>query len=152
MIKNLVNINQVRQLRKETSISLMECKKALEEAKGNLEKAKEVLKKRGKEFVEKKADRGTKTGIIESYVHQNKKVGVLLEILCESDFVAKSADFQKLSHELCLQIAAMNPKGTSLFSQSWIKDETKTIKDLMDEYITRLGENIIIKRFVRYEI
>jgi len=148
----MIDINQIKQLRQETSVSIIECKKALEEAKGDLEKAKEILRKRGGEFAEKKAERGAKTGIIASYIHQNKKIGVLLDIRCESDFVAESADFQNLAHEICLQIAAMNPKKTSLLSQAWIKDETKTIKDLIDEYITKIGENIVIKKFVRYEI
>ncbi len=93
-----------------------------------------------------------KQGIIESYIHQNKKIGVLVELRCETDFVAKTEEFKKLAHELCLQIAAMNPKKTSLLRQPWIRDETKTIKELIDEYIAKLGENIIIKRFVRYEI
>ncbi len=148
----MIDINQIKRLRQETGVSIIECKKALVEAKGNLKKAKEVLRKLGREFVEKKADREVKTGVIESYIHQNKKIGVILDIRCESDFVAKSADFQSLAHEICLQIAAMNPQKISLLLQPWIKDETKTIKDLIDEYITKIGENIVIKRFVRYEI
>jgi len=148
----MVNINQIKQLRQETGVSIIECKKALVEAKGNLKKAKEVLRKLGREFAEKKADRGAKTGIIESYIHQNKKIGVLLDIRCESDFVAKSADFQNLAHEICLQIAAMASEETSLLLQPWIKDETKTIKDLISEYVAKVGENIVIKEFTRYEI
>lgn len=91
-------------------------------------------------------------GIIETYIHQNKKIGAMIELRCETDFVARTEEFKKLAHELCLQITAMNPKKSSFLRQPWIRDETKTIKDLIDEYITRLGENIIIKRFMRYEI
>jgi len=137
-------------------------------------------------------------GVIEAYIHSNKKIGVLVDLRCETDFVARTEEFKKLAHELCLQIAAMKPlflkeedipeeflagerkiyqeqfqrsgkpkkiiteiiegklkkykEEISLLSQSWIKDETKTVKDLLDEYIAKLGENIVVKRFVRYEI
>ncbi len=91
-------------------------------------------------------------GIIEAYIHLNGKIGVLVELRCETDFVAKTEEFKKLAHELCLQIAALNPKKSSLMSQPWIKDGSKTIKELINEYIARIGENIIIKRFIRYEL
>ena len=90
-------------------------------------------------------------GIVASYIHPNKKIGVLLELNCETDFVAESQDFQNLAHELCLQIAAMRDE-IPLFQQPWIRDENRTIKDLVQEYIAKLGENIAIKRFVRYEL
>lgn len=148
----MISINQIKKLREETEVSVSECKKALEEAKGNTRAAKEILKKWGKDFAKKKLDRKTKQGIIESYIHPNKKVGVMLELRCETDFVAKNTDFQKLAHELCLQIAAIDPEEISLFNQPWIRDEAKTIKDLLDEYIARLGENIVLEKFVRYEL
>lgn len=91
-------------------------------------------------------------GVIEAYIHPNKKIGALVELRCETDFVARTEEFKKLAHELCLQIAAMNPKKTTFLRQPWIKDEAKTVKDLIEEYIAKLGENIIVKRFVRYEI
>jgi len=93
-----------------------------------------------------------KAGIIESYIHSGKKIGAMVELHCESDFVAHSEDFQKLAHELCLQIAAIDPENIPLLKQPWIRDETKTIKDLIDEYISKFGENIILKRFARFEI
>jgi len=148
----VITINQIKQLREETEVSISECKKALTEAKGDFQKAKEILKKWGKDFAKKKLQRKTKQGIIESYIHSNKRVGVILELGCETDFVAKNPDFQKLAHELALQITAVNPEETPVLEQSWIRDETRTIKDLIDEYIARFGENIIIKRFVRFEI
>lgn len=160
------NIDILKQLREETGVSISECKKALEKSKGDLDKAKETLRKWGRELAGKKSDREVSEGIIESYIHPNKKVGVLLEMRCESDFVAKSDDFKKLAHELCLQIAAMNPlyleekdvpkkekkEGIALMSQPWIRDETKSVKDLIQEYIAKLGENIVVEKFVRYEI
>ncbi len=148
----MVSIDQIKKLREETGVSIVECKKALKEAGGDFEKAKEILKKWGGSFAEKKSDRETKVGIIDSYIHPNKKVGSLIELCCESDFVAKSQDFQNLAHEICLQIAAIDPEEISLLEQSWIKDESKTIKDLIGEYIAKLGENIIIKKSVRYQI
>ncbi len=90
-------------------------------------------------------------GIIESYIHSNKRIGVLLELRCETDFVAKTDEFRNLAHELCLQVAAMNPKKPELISQPWIKDESKKIKDLVQEYAEKLGEDVIIKRFIRYD-
>ncbi len=147
----MLNIEEIKQLRHETDVSYMECKKALEQSQGDLKKAKEVLKKRGKELAQKKSSRETKQGIITSYIHPNKKIGVLLEINCETDFVSKNQDFQNLAHELCLQIAAYRGE-TPILEQSWIKDETKTIKNLLDEYIAKLKENITLKNFVRYEL
>lgn len=147
----MISINQIKQLREETEISISECKKALEKAKGNSEKAKEILRIRGQSLAKKKKEREVKWGIIESYIHPGKKIGALIDIHCESDFVAKSEDFKKLAHELCLQIAAIG-EDPPILKQPWIRDETKTIKDLIDEYIARLGENISVKRFVRYEI
>ena len=148
----MISIEQIKQLREETGVSISECKKALEEAKGDFRKAKEILKKWGKDFAKKKIERETKEGIIENYIHPNKKIGAMVELQCESDFVARSEDFQRLAHELCLQIAAMNPTKATLLRQPWIRDETKTVKDLINEYIAKLGENIKIKRFVRYAL
>jgi len=149
----VIGIRQIKNLREETGVSITECKKALEKAKGNFDLAKEILKKLGREFAQKQSEREVKEGLIATYLHPDEQIGVILELNCETDFVARSEDFQKLAHELCLQIAAMNPQNAdSLFSQPWIKDETKIIKDLIDSYIAKLGENIIIKRFTRYEI
>ena len=163
----MATIDQIKQLREETGISLAECKKALQEGRGNIEKAKEILRTWGKKVATERAGKEAKEGIIGSYIHQNGKIGVLLQIHCESDFVAKSEEFQKLAKELCLQIAAMNPlflkkedvpkeilekEEISLLSQPWIRDETKNIQNLINEYIAKFGENITIKKFVRFEI
>jgi len=147
----MVSIDQIKQLREETAAAVFDCKKALEEAKGDSAKAKDILKKWGKDLAGKKAGRGAEQGIIASYIHPNKKIGVLLELNCETDFVAKGQDFQNLAHELCLQIAAIREEIPFL-EQSWVKDQAKTVKDLIDDYIARTGENIVVKNFTRYEI
>ena len=149
----MISINKVKKLREETAVSIADCKKALEEAKGDSKEAKKILKEWGRDLAGKKSGRETSNGIIDSYIHPNKKIGVLLQLSCETDFVEKSKDFQDLAHELCLQIAAIRGgEEFLLLEQLWIKDETKTVKDLIDEYITKIGENITIKRFTRYEI
>ena len=194
----MVTIDQIKQLREETGVSPTEIKKALEQSNGNVEKAKELLRILGKTVLNKKTSREARQGIVEAYIHPNSKTGVLLDIRCESDFVAKSPEFKALAHEICLQIAAMKPlyvsednipeevtdgeikiykeqtagsgkpekivsqivegklkkykQEISLLSQLWIKDDTKTVKNLVEEAVAKIGENIEVKRFTRYEI
>jgi elongation factor Ts len=148
----MANIEQLKQLREETGVSMGECQKALSEAKGDIAKAKEFLKKLGKELAQKKQSRETKQGIIDTYIHPNKKVGAMIELRCETDFVAKNPDFLKLAHELCLQIAAINPEEIPVLDQIWIKDQAKTVKNLIEDTIAKLGENIILEKFIRYEL
>ena len=149
----MVDIKLIKQLREEKQVSIADCTKALEEAKGDYEKAIQILKKRGIERAEKKADRETAQGIFESYIHQNGKVGVLLEILCETDFVARTEDFKKLAHEVAMQIAAMNPKNVEvLLKQEYIRDGSVTIENLIKLTKGKLGENIVVKQFTRFEI
>jgi len=148
----MASIDQIKKLRDETGVSISECNSALRESGGDIEKAREVLKKMGKEVAQQKAQRSAEQGIVDSYIHPNKKLGVLLELGCETDFVAKSSDFQALAHELCLQIAGFLQEGIPFLEQPWIKDESKTIKDLVEEYIAKTGENVVVKRFVRYQI
>jgi len=105
----MAEIESIKKLREETGISLAECRKALEEAEGDIEKAKELLRKRGEAVAQKKGERSVGAGLIDSYIHSNKKLGVMIELNCETDFVARSEDFQNLAHEICLQIASMNP-------------------------------------------
>jgi elongation factor Ts len=145
-------IEKIKKLREETEISIAECKRALEEAKGDLKKAKEILKKRYGEMAKKRKEKETKEGIVEAYIHPGRKIGVLLELRCESDFVARNPEFQKLAHELCLQIAAIDPEEIPLLEQNWIRDESKKIKDLISEYIAKFDENIVIERFARFQI
>ena len=148
-----VSTDLIKQLREETNAPVMECKAALQEANGDLEKAKEILNKKGIERADKKASRETKAGVIETYTHNNGRVGVMVEVFCESDFVGKNDKFKTLCHELVLQIASMNPESVeALFAQPWIRDESKTIEQLVKETIGVLGENIKVNRFVRYEL
>ena len=148
----MIDIEQIKKLRTATGASIAECKKALEKAKGDLNKAREILKTLGQDLAKKRLGRETSEGIIDSYIHNGKKVGVLLELTCESDSVARSEDFQKLSHELCLHIAASAAQEEDLMKQSWIKDHSRTIKDFIEEHMAKFGENITVKKFIRYEL
>ena len=148
----MADFDLIKKLRQETDVSISQCQKALKEAKNDLNLAREILKKWGNELAAKKSEREVKQGIVDSYIHPNKKIGVVLKLLCETDFVAKNPDFQNLAHEICLQIAAVNSEEVSLLEQPWIKDETKTIKDLINESIAKLGENIVVDEFKRLEI
>ncbi len=194
----MVDINLIKKLREETAISLAKCKEALEETNGDIEKAKEVLKRRGILDASKKASKATENGIIGSYIHSNKRVGVLVKLACQTDFVAKNETFQDLAHNIAMHIAAMNPEYISkedipedlvsklkkeyedefknsgkpkeivdkmvegkiqkrfsqatLLSQAYIKDPSMTIEDLIKTNISKLGENIAILDFIRFEI
>ena len=194
----MVTTQQVQELRQRTSASMMDCKRALEEAGGDIDKAFTVLKSKGKLIAEKKSSRTTAAGLISSYIHSNGRVGVLLELRSETDFVSRNPEFSELSHDICLHIAATNPQYVKtedvpaevledekkifkeefekigkpaniveqmiegktekhldeicLLRQSFVKNPDMTIKDLVDSYVAKFGENIEIGRFVRYEI
>lgn len=148
-----VDVVLIKKIREETGASIADCRKALEETDSKYEKAIEWLKKHGIEKANKKADRATAQGLVESYIHQNGKVGVLLTILCETDFVARTDDFKHLAHEVAMQIAAMNPKDVdTLLKQEYIRDGSLTIENLIKQVIGKLGENIVVKEFKRLEI
>ena len=148
-----MDIQKVKQLRMQTGISLGECQKALDQADNNVEKAKEILKEKGIESVRKKSERKTGAGIIDAYIHPNKRVGVLLDIRCETDFVASNQDFQALAHDILLHIAAIDSKDKeALLAEPFVRDESKTINDLIVTKIAKLGENIAVEEFVRFEI
>jgi len=144
--------DNIKKLREMTGAGIMECKRALEEAKGDIDTAKNIIAERGLAKAEKKSERKTGSGVLESYVH-NGRVGVLLELRCETDFVAKTEDFKNLAHDLAMHIAAMNPENVeALLAQPFIKDSSKTIGDLIKSIIAKLGENTVIERFMRYEL
>ena|SRR3972149_2170224 len=148
-----IDIEIVKKLREETQASIADCKKALEESSGDYKKAIVWLRKRGAEIAEKKAQRETSQGIVESYVHGNGKSGVLVVLLCETDFVAKTEEFKNLAHEIALQISAMDPKNVSdLLKQEYIRDPGMTIEDLVKQTIGKLGENIQVREFSRIEL
>lgn len=143
----------VKEIRNSTSLSFNEIKRALDEAGGDKARAMEVLKAHGVKVAEKKALRTTGQGIVETYVHSNKKVGVLVEVLCETDFVARNPLFGELAHEIAMHIAAMDPQdGHELLSQPYIRDQDVTIGEFVTQYIAKLGENIKIGKFCRLQL
>jgi elongation factor Ts len=193
-----VSTEQIKQLREMTGAGIVDCKKALEEAGGDINKAVEILRRKGIAKAEKKASRETTEGAVFSYIHGGGRVGVLVELNCETDFVARNELFQELGREIAMQVAAMNPKYVSkedvpeevvekeksilreqalaegkpehiverivegrlskffsevcLLEQPWIRDDSKTVGELVKEYISKLGENIKVKRFCRFEV
>jgi elongation factor Ts len=170
-----IALDTIKDLRHMTSASIAECKKALEETAGDLQKAKALLRKRGLEIAAKKQDRSAKEGRIEAYVHLGNKIGVLLEVACETDFVARNSEFTQFTKDVAMQIAACNPgyikmedvpaevlaqekdkaqfcKDHCLLEQAFIKDAGITIKDYLGTLVGKFSENIHIRRFVRYKI
>lgn len=189
-------LDAVKKLRIKTSAGMVECKEALKESGGDIEKAIVILRKRGIAKASKKSTREAGQGVIESYIHMGDRIGVLLEVNCETDFVARNTDFRKVTKEIALQVAASNPlyvtreevpevsiekekeifrsqikdkpddvvekivdgklekyfSEVCLIEQPFIKDPNLKIKDLLTQLIATLGENIVVKRFVRFEI
>lgn len=142
----------IQKLRGATGAGIMDAKKALEDVGGDYDKAFDLIRERGLVKAEKKAERRATAGLLESYVH-NGRVGVLLEINCETDFVASTKEFRELAHELAMQIAAMDPADVDeLPVQQYIKDPSIAVGDIIKQAIAKLGENIKVGRFVRYEI
>lgn len=147
------SLEQLKKLRSETQVSIADCRRALEESKGDYDKAVVWLKKHGIEKAEKKVDRQTSEGLIDCYIHQNGKIGAMAEVLCETDFVARTTEFKTLVHEIAMQVAAINPKDVkALLKQEYIRDSSKTIESLIKETIAKLGENIVVSKFSRFEI
>lgn len=145
-------VNNIQKLREITGAGVMECKRAFEDADGDFDRAIKLIQKRGLIKAEKKVSRATSAGFLESYIH-NGRVGVLLEIRSETDFVAHSDPFKELAHELVMQIAAMNPESVPGFlKQPYIKDEKITVDQLIKNTIAKVGENIRVERFCRYEL
>lgn len=166
---------QIKTLRETTSCGVMDCKNALEEAQGDMTRAKEILKRRGLEIAAKKSSREAREGRVESYVHFGNKIAVLVEINCETDFVARNDDFARFTKDVAMHIAAAKPKYISekdvpsevlekqqnkelflkeqcLLNQPFIKDLGMTIQDYLNTLIAKIGENILIGRFVRYQV
>lgn len=143
--------SDVLKLRELTGAGIMDCKRALADARGNFEKAGAILRQKGLDIAKKKGGRETGEGQIVSYVHAGGKIGVLVEILCETDFVARNEVFQRFARDVAMQVAAQ-PEEAPLLGQKFIKDPAKTIRDYLTETIARLGENVVIHRFVRFEV
>lgn len=149
----MIDISKLKKLREETGISIALCKKALEESKGDIKKAKSLLHSWGAETVKGKVSRSTQQGAIFSYVHHNKKIGSLIEILCETDFVANNEAFQTLGQELAMQVATSSSSNVDQFiTEPYNRDPAKKISDLIQEAILKFGENIKVGRFIKWEL
>ena len=159
-----ITAEQVKDLRDKTGAGVMDCKRALADADGNVDRAVELLREKGLAQVAKRSGREASDGVIESYIHGGGKIGVIVEINCETDFVARTEDFRQLAHDIAMQIAAMNPssitkddaapeaEGTPLVDQPFIREPGRTIADLIRDTAAKTGENIIVRRFTRYEL
>ena len=148
-----MNISDVKQLREETLAGIAECKRALEEAKGDMAQAKSLLNEWGVAKAAKKGDRETSAGVVDSYIHAGGSVGALVSLGCETDFVARTDDFKKLAHEIAMQVAAMNPKSVDdLMKQAYIRDAKLTVEDLIKQTIAKVGENIKVVAMVRQKV
>lgn len=148
-----ITTDQIKKLRDETGVSVMQCKKALEEAAGDLEKAKIILRKISKQSADKKADRTLGAGVVVSYIHSNGTVGAIVEFLCETDFVARNEEFKTLAKDIAMHITAMNPENLEeLLNQDFIKSPEKIIKNLVEEAVQKFGERTEIGRFARFSI
>jgi elongation factor Ts len=170
---------QIKELREKSGAGIMESKRALEETDGNIAKAIEILRQQGVAKASKKADRQASQGVVEPYIHGGGRIGSLVEVNCETDFVARTPDFQSLAHDIAMQVAATAPRYVSgdeipegdfaalenefgsrddavtavaLLDQVFIKDGKKTVRELVKEHIGKLGENIIVSRFSRFEL
>ena len=158
----------VKELRDQCGAGIMECRNALIEAQGDMGKALQILKERGLLKAEKKAQRATSEGLVEAYIHAGGHIGAMVEVNCETDFVARTDEFKELAHHLAMQVAAMPPQfisakeiseGTDvepqtacLLLQPYIKNPDKTVQDIIAETIAKVGENIKVSRFVRFEL
>lgn len=148
-----ISLSLIIELRQKTKAGVMDCRKALQQAQGNILAAERWLRKKGIQRAAKRAGRETTSGIIEAYTHAEGKIVAVVELSCETDFVARNADFKKLAHELALQVASMEPKTVAdLLKQPWIRDESRKIGDLVAETAGRFGENIVVAKIARFEL
>ena len=163
-----LTVTTIKELRERTGAGIMDCKRALEETGGDLNMAEDLLAKQGIASAVKKATRSTEEGVVESYIHSGGRIGVLIEVNCETDFVARTDDFKELAHDIAMQVAAMAPSyvngedvpegedaensETVLMRQPFIKDPSKSVQDLVNEGIGKLGENIRVRRFTRFSL
>jgi elongation factor Ts len=162
----MITREQVKELREITGAGILDCKRTLEEVKGDLASAVEVLRKRGLAKAEKKAKREVRQGLVEAYIHTGGRIGSMVEVNCETDFVAQTDAFRELVHNLALQVAAtdpsfvgsddlpedVDPSQVCLLHQPFIKDPEKTVGNIIIETIAKVGENIRVSRFTRFEL
>jgi elongation factor Ts len=149
--KTVVTAEAVQKLRDITSAGVMDCRKALIEANGDMDAAAKIIREKGLAKMEKRANRETGAGLVETYVH-NDRIGVMLRLSAETDFVVRSEPFKELAHDLAMHIAAAAPKNVEeLMAQAYIKDESRTIKDIVGDVIAKVGENVAVGEFYRIE-
>ena len=149
----MITAQQIKELRDKTGVSVFACKRALEEAGGDMEKSLAVLQRESAKSAEKKADRALGSGVIEAYVHNNKKVGVILELKSESDFVSGNEEFRTLAKDAAMHIAASSPSSLDeLMGQPYIKNPAVTVKELLNQAVQKFGEKIEISRFAKYNL
>ena len=145
--------DEVKRLREETGAGVMDCKRALEESKGDFENAKALIKQRGLAKAQKKSDREAKEGIVEAYVHAGGRIGAMVEVSSETDFVARNPEFRELAKELAMQVAAMDPKDVDeLLEQTYIRDASKKVGELVTGIAAATGENVRVRRFKRFQL
>lgn len=148
-----ISAKDVKSLREETGAGIMLCKKALTEAEGDVEKAKAIIKAAGIAKADKKADRETAEGYIGSYIHANNKVGVLIEVLCETDFVARNETFREMVKNVAMHIVVLNPENVEeLLTQEYVKDPDITVEHYIKDVSGTIGEKFVVNRFTRYEL
>ena len=145
--------DEVKRLREQTGAGVMDCKRALEESKGDFEQAKALIKERGLAKAQKKSDREAKEGIVEAYVHAGGRIGAMVEVSSETDFVARNPEFRELAKELAMQVAAMDPKDVDdLLEQAYIRDASKKVGELVTGIAAATGENVRVRRFKRFQL
>ncbi len=149
---HIVTAEEVQKLREMTGAGVMDCRKALIEAEGNFDRATAIIREKGFAKAEKRGDRATGAGLVETYVH-NERIGVLLDVRAETDFVVRSEPFRALAHDLAMHIAAVGPETVEeLLAQPYVKDESKNVKDVIGEVIAKVGENVSVNKFFRIEV
>lgn len=148
-----IDPREIQRLREETKAGVMDCKRALEDASGDYDRAKALLKERGLASMAKKSGREAREGVVASYIHAGGKIGALVELASETDFVARNPDFQNLAQEVAMQVAAMKPASVDdLLAQAYIRDASKTVKDLVTAVAVSTGENVSVRRFQRFAL
>jgi len=148
-----IDMNQLKSLREETGAGVMDVRRALEASEGDLAKAREWLRENALKTADKKADRQTKEGAIGSYVHTTGKVGAMVVLTCETDFVARTEDFKNLGREIAMQVASMNPESVEeLLQQPYIRDPKQTVQDMVKQVAGKVGENVVVREYARVQI
>ena len=149
----MVSTEEIKALREETGLSVMQCQKALEEAGGDRAKAIELLKAKGADIAAKKGDRTLGAGAVVSYIHAGDTVGVMLELLCETDFVSKNPEFKAIGRDIAMHIAAMNPADNAeLLEQPFVKDSSQKISDVLNGIVHKFGERTEVGKFIRFSL